>query len=436
MPTVLSAAACRSEPAPASGQKLIADAHKDAPPGFALRITAAGARSFVLNYLTPERVQRRLTIGPFPDLSPEAARRRARELRAEVLLGADPLGEKRAAAAAREAEAQRGTVGQLLELYADALEGQGKASAAKVRKSLQLHVRDAFPKLWSLAAEDFQPEHAVEVLARLHDDGKDREAAKVRSYLRAAFARAVRARLDAKAARALRDMGIRANPVADLPASETPTGTRERALSEGELRAYWQRLQREPEPYGAMLRAHLLSGAQRVEQLGRLTLADWDRDAKTVTLWDAKGRRAKPRAHLVPLLDQAADALRVMRPESDAKGPHLFTADRGKTAAAYHVPRLRVARIASAMVEAGEAAERFTLGDLRRTVETRLAAAGVSLEIRAQLQSHGLGGVQAKHYDRHNYHGEKRDALLTLLRIMESEPATVTPIASKRRGAK
>ncbi|MBE5315686.1 MAG: integrase family protein [Xanthomonadales bacterium] len=434
MPKTLSASTCRSEPAPESGQKIVTDGHKDAPAGFGLRITAAGARSFVLSYVTADRKQRRLTIGPFPDLSPEAARRRARELRAEILLGADPLAEKRAAAAEREAEAERGTVGKLLGLYADALEAQGKASAAKVRKALQLHVRDALPKVWGLAAADFQPEHAVEVLARLHAAGKDREAAKVRAYLRAAFARAVRARLDPKAATDLRAMALRVNPVADLPPSETPTGTRERALSVEELRCYWRRLQSEPEPYGAMLRLHLLSGAQRVEQMGRLTLADWDRDAQTITLRDSKGRRAKPRAHIVPLLDRAADALRAMRPVNDAKGAHLFTANKGKTGAGYHVARLRVARIAAAMKDAGEASEPFTLGDLRRTVETRLAAAGVSLEVRAQLQSHGLGGVQAKHYDRHSYGDEKRAALLLLLQILEGESASVTPIAARRRG--
>jgi ATP-dependent protease HslVU (ClpYQ) peptidase subunit len=40
-----------------------------------------------------------------------------------------------------------------------------------------------------------------------------------------------------------------------------------------------------------------------------------------------------------------------------------------------------------------------------------LAALGVSSDIRAQIQSHGLGGVQARHYDRHNYMGEKLSTL-------------------------
>jgi hypothetical protein len=41
-----------------------------------------------------------------------------------------------------------------------------------------------------------------------------------------------------------------------------------------------------------------------------------------------------------------------------------------------------------------------------------LAALGISRDTRAQLLSHGLGGVQAVHYDRHGYADEKRAALV------------------------
>jgi integrase len=77
-------------------------------------------------------------------------------------------------------------------------------------------------------------------------------------------------------------------------------------------------------------------------------------------------------------------------------------------------------KVAEAMQEAGELEKKglFTPGDLRRTVETRLAAAGVSMDVRAQLQSHGLGGVQARHYDRHHYLPEKREALAALLALL------------------
>jgi hypothetical protein len=36
---------------------------------------------------------------------------------------------------------------------------------------------------------------------------------------------------------------------------------------------------------------------------------------------------------------------------------------------------------------------------------------GISRDVRAVLLSHGLGGVQARHYDMHEYADEKRNAL-------------------------
>ena len=54
---------------------------------------------------------------------------------------------------------------------------------------------------------------------------------------------------------------------------------------------------------------------------------------------------------------------------------------------------------------------RFTWRNLRATVETQLAAMGVTQERRAWLLSHGRSGVQAKHYDRYSYLSEKREDL-------------------------
>jgi integrase len=49
--------------------------------------------------------------------------------------------------------------------------------------------------------------------------------------------------------------------------------------------------------------------------------------------------------------------------------------------------------------------------DLRRTVETRLAAIGIPEEIRDRVLNHAPQGVGAKHYNKHDYINEKRAAL-------------------------
>src|ERR1700722_3147216 len=61
-----------------------------APRGFGVRVTAAGARAFVLNYRLRGR-EHRFTIGAWPDWSALKATREARNLRQRVDRGEDPL---------------------------------------------------------------------------------------------------------------------------------------------------------------------------------------------------------------------------------------------------------------------------------------------------------------------------------------------------------
>jgi integrase len=75
--------------------------------------------------------------------------------------------------------------------------------------------------------------------------------------------------------------------------------------------------------------------------------------------------------------------------------------------------------------------------DLRRTVETRLAALRVPKEIRDRVLNHITPGVGSKHYNLHDYADEKREALtrwsLALGALLHGTPAAVVPISSVRR---
>jgi hypothetical protein len=281
--------------------------------------------------------------------------------------------------------------------------------------------------LWLTPAGQITADDLLAVVAKPADAGKLREAAKLRAYLRAAYAAAIRARQDARALPALRELRVTANPARDLVTIEGASQARQRALSVAELRAYWRRLQELPDPGGALLRFHLITGGQRIEQLARLTVRDLDSDLQVVRLRDTKGRRRQARPHDVPLIDPAIAALRAL--QGGALGTFLFTVTSGEAGAVYATVQHRLRSVVDAMVGAGELEKGpFTVGDLRRTVETRLAAEGVGADVRAQLQSHGLSGVQARHYDRHDYLKEKRDALETLYRLLIGASAKVTPI--------
>ena len=64
-----------------------------APRGFGVRVTAGGARAFVLNYRLRGR-EYRYTIGGWPDWSALKAVRTARDLRRRVDRGENPLDDR------------------------------------------------------------------------------------------------------------------------------------------------------------------------------------------------------------------------------------------------------------------------------------------------------------------------------------------------------
>lgn len=44
------------------------------------------------------------------------------------------------------------------------------------------------------------------------------------------------------------------------------------------------------------------------------------------------------------------------------------------------------------------------------------------------MQSHGIAGAQARHYDGHDYMDEKRESLALLLRLLQEQSANVVHI--------
>ena len=407
-----------------------------------------GARYF-FRYGKP---QRRVPLPDYNDegesLSLAEARTKARALSARFLelrtegrdllatLEAEQLAaeqareaERLAAEQAEQAEPEKPvTLSALMSEYAGWLEARGKTDYKDVRNITKNHVNAPFPELAGKPAADIELGDVLTILQRLTKAKKLRTAAKCRAYIRAAFAAAIGARMSAQASE-LRRFEIETNPAASVAAIEGSSEPRERALSLAELRALWQRINRPEEHAGPALRFYLLTGGQRFAQIRRATRADI-REGELV-LWDKKGRRTKPRRHAVPLLPEAMEAAEAMT--TPRLGEYLLSLTHGETPADGGAVRRAVAELAGRMVKAGEAAEPFTLSDLRRTVETRLAAAGVPLEVRAQLQSHGLGGLQARHYDKHSYSAEKLAALEKLRDLMTCPPAKVTKLQSKRK---
>jgi len=312
------------------------------------------------------------------------------------------------------------TLQALCEAYCDHLRARGKASHGDARNVFTNHLIGAYPELASRPARDVQKVDIVAAIRRLQDAGKKTTARKLRAYLRAAYALALTADSDTELPEVFLHFGITDNPLLTIkPIKSTED---KNPLSLPELRKYWRALKAEPDAIGAALRLHVLTGGQRVAQLARLHSRDIQADA--LQLMDPKGRRAEPRAHLLPI----TPAIRAELKKLSSVGYTLST-DGGTTP--MHASSLSAW---ASDVGARAGIEGFQLKRVRSAVETELARAGIPLDLRGQLQSHGISGVQAKNYDAYEYMKEKRAALEALHGLLERKDSkNVTPIWARKR---
>lgn len=311
-------------------------------------------------------------------------------------------------------EAKEWTVKKLCLAYCDHLDKLGRVSHREARSALTRHVINAWPDLAALPAASLTPDDVVDIVRKVHEAGKGRTANKVRSYIRAAYQVAKDARLDASIPVTFKNYKITVNPASDTRPDRKANRADKRPLHKADLITYWQTIKNVPGLRGAVIRLHLLTGGQRIQQLVALLTADITKEH--ITLYDGKGRPGNDaRQHIVPLIPAARKAL----DEAGPVGLFALSTDNGKT----HISNATLSGWAQAAV--ADVLPSFQPKQIRSGVETLLASLGVSKEIRGRLQSHGITGVQDKHYDSHDYLPEKRSALLKLYNILEQKGADV-----------
>ncbi|MDY0048025.1 MAG: integrase family protein [Thauera propionica] len=423
-------------------------------PRLAVRARPSGSKTFIFKG-TLDGKEIKVTIGSTDTWTIDAAREQARLYQRQIDDGKDPrdvIREQReaeeaekaaaqAAAAAARAEierAQRYTLRALCDAYTAALERTGKTkSAASTRSAFKCHI-DA--ETASTPAKDVTAHQLAALVRKVREAGKERAAGILRSYLSAAFNAAKRAPFDSALPADLIPFAIEHNPVDAIPAIAVQRG--DRTLSPGELRTYLGHILRVgqadsagPDLADVALLLALLAGGQRIAQLLRAKVSDFDEDAGTLRLWDGKGKRRTAREHVLPLAPRAVELVTSLARRTKALGGEQWLFASWKdTRMADETPGKRAAEICEAM-----GCESFNLRDIRRTVETMLAALGISKDTRAQLLSHGISGVQAAHYDRHEYLEENRAALVAwenrLMAVIRGEKTPSNVVRLGQRAA-
>ena len=391
-----------------------------APRGFGVRVTAGGARAFILNYRLRGR-EYRYTIGAWPDWSALKAVREARLLRQRIDRGENPLDD-------RKPEGKTKSVSNVLDDYIS----RYVLNDEKPLRSAD-HVASAFerlvkPRIGKVGVYDLRRSHIAEMLDWIEDKSGPVMADRTRAYLRKALSWY-----------AERDdqFNLTAAFVRAQPRANAKARARTRVLSDDEIRIIWPVLD-EAGVFGALVKTLLLT-AQRRDEVAQMAWKEIGSDG----IWTIPAERYKTKQpNHVPL---SQDALAVIEAQPRVEGSDYIFASRVKTPfSGFGKSKAALDKAALAAMKQNakggkvEPIPNWTLHDLRRTAKTLMARAGVRPDISERVLGHVIAGVEGT-YDRHSYADEKRDALEKLAamieRILNPPPSSVVALGEHRARA-
>ena len=277
---------------PEKGNKIAYDTEVK---GFGCRVTAAGARSFILNYRTRSGRERRYTIGSRPDWKTSAAREEAKELKRRIDRGEDPM-------AAVEADRNAKTVAALCQDYIEKHLPKKRAASAADDKAM---IRDyVLPKLKHLkVAEVTFPD--IDGLHRaITKQGKPYRANRVVSLLSKMFALALKWQWRDYAA---------GNPCIGIERNQEEK--RDRYLSPAELTRFTTGLAAHEDQQACnIIRLLLLTGARRNE----VCAMRWSHLDLAIGTWTKPGSATKQnKLHHAPLSAPARQLLAGLRAQAE-----------------------------------------------------------------------------------------------------------------------
>jgi integrase len=372
-------------------------------PGFGLRLTDKGKKTFVLVKRYGGAVQPSpRKIGEYGVVSLDEARETAREWTKLIKIGKDPAVEERhrreqekrdkAEAEAAKARADANTFAAAFELFCKTHLYNSKKPLRTGKDVEQTMRRVLLPAWGSRSLAGLTRKDVSAVVYTVHDGGAPIAANRLLAYIKTFDAWAVnRSLIDA--------------PFAALMKKPAEEVERSRVLTNVEIRALWAACA-QMGAFGRAVRL-LLTTAARLDEVSSMT---WDEVDRVAGVWTLPRSRTKAdRAHPLPL---SALALAILD-DTPEHSPFVFTTTgrgplKGWSKAKARIDRLMVAELRKSDPQAN--LEGWRLHDLRRSAATGMAKLGTDRVVISKVLNHAEGGVTAR-YDRYGRDSEMVAAL-------------------------
>lgn len=419
--------------------------------GFGVKVTPAGGKVYVYRYRlarpgeAAQTAPRKYTIGKHGNLTPDQARKRAKELAALVEQGIDPRQRELDAFTAKDeaerlAEEKARLDGELAfenvaTLWLDQYENEKDRRPSSVRLAKLVVNNHLKPKLKGKPMPHIGRAELQSVI--------DAIPSRQRGMRRAVFAYA-----SVMFGWAAKRGDIPSNPLAGMAKPEAPKA-RERVLSDNELAEVWKASETMGDPFGPFFRMLILTGQRRSE----VAAIGWTEVDRATATWTIPTDRAKNGvAHIVPLCPQAIMELDRLAKTgtTDAEGRKIenwpkagfILTTTGRTPISGITKAKAALDTAVTKADKGKALTPWRIHDLRRTMATGFQRLGVRFEVTEATLNHisGAKGGVAGIYQKHDWKEEKRSALETWARhvaaiIKPADKDNVVSLDTAKRSA-
>ncbi|MEQ8906005.1 integrase family protein [Ekhidna sp.] len=342
-------------------------------PGFGLRVTPKGAKSFVFVYRLANR-KFRLTIGRYPSISLREARKKYDEALDSVELGVNPVLKY------KKAKSRRITVSEGIDIYEQHCLAKGKV---RTKDEIRAIRKDLEPQFGSTFLQDMESEDFEDVIMNVLERGAPQQANHLYAYMH-------------RMCKVLMPRYLKLNPISALE-KPSRTGRRTRALTFTEIHQLWYTLPQTPIQFPIQLALKfILVTMQRGVDVRTMTFAQYNPKDAIWTIPEPKNKR-EWRVPLNKYGVNVLEAMKLIRPGFDKPFLTETGEEMGKDTLAQSINKQRDILNMS----------HFTPHDLRRTAATIITSLGCPPNWAALMLNHTDNSVTSI-YDQYGYDYEKR----------------------------